>query len=133
VFDIFSKEMINLLAICSLSYSDMYIIKPNTSRPANSEKYILFSNHIVPKTHKREDISRQLFTCIKNNNVNIPFYKDAYYTMLESLTEYNIIYTFNQIAQIKVALNFDKENKQENLFEKNINICKDWCKRYALD
>ena len=44
VFDLFQEETIKLLACCKIFYKEMHIIKPNTSRPANSEKYIIFKS-----------------------------------------------------------------------------------------
>lgn len=41
VFDIFAQATIDILYILSSLYEKCYIIKPNTSRNANSEKYIV--------------------------------------------------------------------------------------------
>ena len=133
VFDIFSKETIKLISLCSMFYSEMYIIKPNTSRPANSEKYILFMNC----SDRNDNILKELHDCIKyKKNINdIYCNEDIYYTMLKNLTEYNIFYTFNQIAHIKNALKFERIDKKEisYLMNENENICNNWCKRYFLE
>jgi 23S rRNA U2552 (ribose-2'-O)-methylase RlmE/FtsJ len=42
VFDVFNISTIQLIHMISKMYSSYNIIKPNTSRPANSEKYIIF-------------------------------------------------------------------------------------------
>jgi 23S rRNA U2552 (ribose-2'-O)-methylase RlmE/FtsJ len=42
VFDILNVPTIQLIEFISKSYSEFFIIKPNTSRCANSEKYIVF-------------------------------------------------------------------------------------------
>ena len=41
IFDIFTQATIDLLYLLSLLYEKVYIIKPNTSRIANSEKYVV--------------------------------------------------------------------------------------------
>jgi tRNA G37 N-methylase Trm5 len=41
VFDIFTETSIHLLYLLSLIYDEMYIYKPKTSRPTNSEKYVI--------------------------------------------------------------------------------------------
>ena len=41
VFDLFSYTMIQILYIVSSSFDEVYIYKPETSRPANSEKYLV--------------------------------------------------------------------------------------------
>ena len=38
MFDLFTYSSLDLLYILSLSYEKVYIVKPNTSRFANSEK-----------------------------------------------------------------------------------------------
>ena len=41
VFDLFSFTMVQILYIISCSFEKVYIYKPETSRPANSEKYLI--------------------------------------------------------------------------------------------
>ena len=48
IFDIFNKTSIDIVYLLSYYYKTVYIVKPNTSRYANSEKYIVcryFKNH----------------------------------------------------------------------------------------
>lgn len=41
VFDVFTETSVQLLYLLSLCYEEMYAYKPKTSRPTNSEKYII--------------------------------------------------------------------------------------------
>ena len=41
IFDIFSQATIDIIYLLSCFYNEVYITKPNTSRLANSEKYIV--------------------------------------------------------------------------------------------
>jgi 23S rRNA U2552 (ribose-2'-O)-methylase RlmE/FtsJ len=41
VFDLFSYTMVQILYILSSCFEEVYIYKPETSRPANSEKYLV--------------------------------------------------------------------------------------------
>ena len=41
IFDIFTKTTCDILYLLSTLYKQVFIIKPNTSRLANSEKYIV--------------------------------------------------------------------------------------------
>ena len=41
VFDIFTETSVHLLYLLNTLYSEVYIYKPKTSRPTNSEKYIV--------------------------------------------------------------------------------------------
>ena len=44
VFDCYSDEMVELLYILSIHYTNVFITKPYSSRPCNSEKYIVCKN-----------------------------------------------------------------------------------------
>jgi len=46
IFDCFMNHTVDLLYILSSFYQDVYITKPNTSRYANSEKYIVCKKFI---------------------------------------------------------------------------------------
>ena len=55
VFDLFNINSIYLISMLRKYYKYVYFHKPKTSRPANSEKYIicsLFKNNIAPETLK---------------------------------------------------------------------------------
>jgi 23S rRNA U2552 (ribose-2'-O)-methylase RlmE/FtsJ len=56
VFDIFTETSAQLLYLLSLCYSEVYIYKPKTSRPTNSEKYV------VCKRMKLSDSERSKIT-----------------------------------------------------------------------
>ena len=68
VNDIYSKNSIVILYIISLFFEKIYIIKPLTSRPANSEKYILCSKY---KDFNESNIYLQIFKkIIENKDLN---------------------------------------------------------------
>jgi 23S rRNA U2552 (ribose-2'-O)-methylase RlmE/FtsJ len=46
IYDIFTKFTVQLLTLLSTVYEEIYITKPVTSRPANSEKYIVCKNYL---------------------------------------------------------------------------------------
>ena len=46
VFDLFSIPMLKMLEIMKQNFEYLYIYKPETSRPANSEKYIICMNYL---------------------------------------------------------------------------------------
>ena len=45
MFDLFSKISIDIIYLLSIYYEKVYIVKPYTSRYANSEKYIVCINY----------------------------------------------------------------------------------------
>ena len=48
VYDMFTKYTVDMLALLASLYEQVYVTKPNTSRAANSEKYIVCKNFIMP-------------------------------------------------------------------------------------
>jgi peptidase E len=119
----------------------MYIIKPNTSRPANSEKYILFCNYVNHLDHNHKLILEYMKTFIQKNENDIVFVPDytktcetlSFMIFLQKITEYNIYYTFKQISHIRktLTLSVNKE-KMENILNYNLEKCRQWCSDYLI-
>ena len=65
IFDVFTQATIDLLYILSNSYEKVFIVKPNTSRIANSEKYIVCKNFLL---EKRQDFVIKLASIYDNMN-----------------------------------------------------------------
>lgn len=61
VFDIFTETSVQLLYLLSLCYEEMYVYKPKTSRPTNSEKYIVCKNFTLTN-EVRGNITKALQT-----------------------------------------------------------------------
>ena len=59
VFDIFFQSTVDIIYLLSCFYTHVYIIKPNTSRYANSEKYIVCKKFKYTDT---EEISKKLIS-----------------------------------------------------------------------
>ena len=51
IFDCFMQHTVDLLYILSSFYEKVYIMKPQTSRYANSEKYVVCTGFILPSCH----------------------------------------------------------------------------------
>lgn len=134
VFDIFSLDTIKLIATCASCYKEFYIIKPNTSRPANSEKYILFSG--FKKTDANiANIKTIIRSSINENNMTHSLKNiDNLTSVMKLLTKFNTLYTVNQIKNIQDALSIkDLSNAEiEDIQNKNVMICKKWCDTYNL-
>jgi cap1 methyltransferase len=110
IFDIFSKTTLDILYLLSSVYKQVYIVKPNTSRLANSEKYIVCKNF--------KGVSESLSLSIINQ-----------YPKLESI-EY---IGQQQIENISSTLNMihckNKNEKLETFKKNNINKCIQWCEK----
>lgn len=136
IFDIFTQASIDLLYLLSTVYEKVYIIKPNTSRTANSEKYLVCkefrlvdSNSLVKKLSNIYDhFDKNIFI---DRFLNI----DLSYFYINKLEEYNSIFGQQQIENINSTLNLinNSKNDKVELYKKNnIQKCGQWCSRFNL-
>jgi len=133
-FDIFTPISVDFTHLLSSFYRKVYVIKPNTSRYANSERYL------VCKGFKFADTSYLFETfynmlCQLDANRNEFVYrilkKSIPYFFVTRLEEYNAIIGQQQIEIINNTLNMvrttAKADKIEALKKININRCIQWC------
>lgn len=137
MFDTFLKSSIDIIFMLSSLYSEVYITKPDTSRAANSERYI------VCKGFKLEDSSylfdKLYHTLIMLNNTQIDDMTiqsvidvPIPYKFKISIAEVNSILGNQQIENILTTLRFieNKERKGEKINTirtGNIQKCISWC------
>lgn len=136
VFDLFTESSIDILFLLCCLYKKVYIVKPNTSRLANSEKYI------VCKHFKLDSSNTLLFEMLKTFNylnttsnikrilnIEIPYY------FINKIEEYNSLFGQIQIENISSTLNLIdnyRSDKVEVLKKNNISKCITWCQKYNL-
>lgn len=134
MFDTFTQASLGVIYLLSLVYSDVHFVKPNTSRSANSEKYLICEdfklkdpseiiNNLTPIFSSTKQIQR-LFS------IEIPYFYKC------KVEEYNAIFGQQQIETIATTLNLmNKSSSNERLdIIKNIHIkkCVSWCKKCDL-
>lgn len=146
IYDIYSKESIKILYILTIFFEEVLIIKPLSSRPANSEKYLLCRNYIM----NNEDYNKfnELFKkIILSKDLRLLENENAPYRFLKHITNYNKYYTDRQIRYINKTIELiNKINKinssneiiNERLFLKNIynsnkKYAIEWCRNYNID
>ena len=106
IFDIFTLPTIQIIFILSSVYDNVYICKPNTSRIANSEKYLVCKNY----KHNRNIIKYfinnfdNIFSNTTNNIYSILQIKIPY-LFINKIEEYNAIYGQQQIENINFTIN----------------------------
>lgn len=138
-FDTFSKASIQMIYILNTFYENVYIIKPNTSRYANSERYVVCKNFLLKKSDEYLLKLQNILTDMKNYNfidsllsVEIPYF---YIIRLE---EVNAILGQQQLESIVYTLNLiqnnskDLDNKIEQIINSNIQKCISWCVKHNL-
>jgi 23S rRNA U2552 (ribose-2'-O)-methylase RlmE/FtsJ len=135
IFDIFTQATIDILYILSSLYEKCYIIKPNTSRNANSEKYIVCK---VFKASDTSELINKLVTFFNFSNtktitrilnINIP------YLYINKLEDINAILGQQQLENILYTLHLldnNKSDKLELIKKNNIQKCIQWCIKNSL-
>tara|TARA_B110000261_G_scaffold162424_1_gene205980 strand:+ start:318 stop:1436 length:1119 start_codon:yes stop_codon:yes gene_type:complete len=137
VFDLFSIRTIKLISLCSEFYESFIILKPQTSRPANSEKYILFQNYnnILFNNHKKNLMI--LKSTIEHDDLTIFDTYSVIKDVIVGVTKFNVIYTSSQIHFLDKTLklsNTDMNTFVKNKhFQNNVAQCKEWCTKYMLE
>ena len=133
IFDCFMQHTVDILCILSCFYKKVYITKPQTSRYANSEKYIVCLDFIHVSDHDFYPFLVAAFKSMVDTESNGRFLNIAvnhYY--LTRLEEYNMVFGQNQIENIQftVSLIENKHNRQdkiENLVKIHTKKCINWC------
>ena len=144
VFDLFSISMIQILYIISLSFEKVYIYKPDTSRPANSEKYLVC---LYYKDNLSESVKNNLLDIIEIwNNITNTLQEDETIIFenikidnkfIQHLNEYNEKYINSQLFYlnntIKLAENKIEKNQYYEIIQKQLNNAINWCTKYNIE
>ena len=141
IFDSFMQHTIDAIAILSSFYERVYITKPQTSRYANSEKYLVCRGFLFDGN---EEFMPFLLGAFQKMNaleedvtfvsrfLNIPL-TNFFTTRIE---EYNAIFGQQQIENIYYTIslieNKHKNEKIDALIKQNAQKCVHWCIRYDV-
>ena len=143
VFDCFMQHTMDILCILTSFYDKVYITKPNTSRYANSEKYIVCKNFLLPTCEKFFPFIQKAFDRmiappgLVNNmyvhrflNIPLPL------CFVSKLEEYNAILGQQQIENIHYTIllidNKHNQDKIDALIKMNVQKCMQWCVKHDL-
>ncbi len=142
-FDLFSENSMKIIYILSLFYETVTFVKPLSSRPANSEKYLLCENFNTDKLIENDYIIEILKNFLyDDNNIKLNIVIPTKIKLL--ITEYNKYYTDRQIFNINSTIDLieeilSKKNSDiiqkkilRNCYEINIEKCKQWCDKYKV-
>jgi len=127
VFDLFDINTINMIALLRLFYDKITIQKPKTSRPANSEKYLICSNYTLKNKALLNNLKSKITHGVFSIDEIIPL--DLKLNTLIHIYEYNTQFVNSQIFHINKTLTLLHNN-----FVKNTNVekCIEWCKKYDI-
>lgn len=156
IFDIFHKPTIDILYLLSYYYTNVTIMKPYTSRVANSEKYVIcqgfkiadstqiiqqfcdiFPSIIIPQKvaggdHGDADADGECENPVLSTLV--PREHDLYF--LNKIEDLNAMISYQQIENITSTLaiitNHKNAEKLEQYKKTNIGKCIAWCEHYGI-
>lgn len=140
IFDCFMNHTIDLLYILSSFYESVYIIKPYTSRYANSEKYVVCKNFIYANSNSYYEILYETFNKMVDNKgekkVLRFFNTPLNYNFVIKMEEYNAVFGQQQIENIHYTIslieNKFKQEKIDKLLKINVSKCIYWCNKHTV-
>ena len=112
VFDTLTETSVHLIYLLTLCYKEVYIYKPKTSRPTNSEKYVICKYFNLPDKYKQEFINNLK---LLSNNIRTSRNKFISFTLFDKLPSEFLL----SIKEINNSL----LNKQCLYLEKAIYLC----------
>ena len=143
MFDIFSKISVDIIYLLSLYYEKVYIVKPYTSRYANSEKYIVCMNYHTPISEEIINKFNNILLILNKidlNKYNIVSLLDIKHNLffMNNIEEINTILGQRQIENIlytiKIIKNIDKSHEKLHKFKlTNVSKSIKWCKNNDID
>ena len=141
VFDTFSNAIIDVLYLLSSLYKNVYIMKPQTSRNANSERYVICKGYNLNENKERVDyIIEKIYDNF--DNLNSSLYIETIFnfkysrTFISKIEEINIIIGKKQIDNILTTLNLmmnKKFDKIDYYKKKHIQKCIKWCETFDIN
>lgn len=134
IFDTFTEFTVKLMYLLYCLYDKIYIVKPKTSRPANSEKYVLAMGFKGIERDLLESMKRILFNW-SDEIVNLDGIVVAK-EFVKALDDYNRDYVKNQIYYLNSIIDLI-ENKPTKMMYRNIikrqaTSAVEWCNRYGM-
>jgi 23S rRNA U2552 (ribose-2'-O)-methylase RlmE/FtsJ len=138
VFDTFSSSTLELLYLLTYLYEEVNISKPLTSRPANSEKYVICTK--FKTVHNLEEIKDricEIYPNIQSNPYISVLNTEIPNSFLNKVKEVNSIFGQSQISTILSVLTYindeKKVEKTDQLRKSHINKCVKWCKKNHME
>ena len=136
LFDTYTQASIDLLYILSNVYEKVYVVKPYTSRQANSEKYIVCKNFKIVNSFPIVNAMYQVIKLFDNYTHPLRFVNcDISYNFLCAIQEVNAIIGQSQLENISTTLNLIDScpgDRLETLKKNNRNKCVSWCQKFKM-
>ena len=139
-FDIYTIETCKLLYFLCCFYDNVYINKPLTSRPANSEKYIVCKGFKGIDYTYLDEICKILNIWCNiedDNHINDIFSNNLPQSFIDKIRHFNEENTKYQIKNIQKTLDLIEEKKNLSMLsliiENQVKKAKEWCNMYNME
>jgi 23S rRNA U2552 (ribose-2'-O)-methylase RlmE/FtsJ len=138
MFDSFYKPTVEMLFLLSSMYERVHIVKPNTSRSANSERYIVCMGYRYTPNEEIQGAFEGLLASLDPEkyvrsvlSVKVPLF---FYNKIE---EINVVFGQNQLDNIYTTLGLiemrSKKDKIDYYNKQNAQKCVNWCIRHRFE
>lgn len=138
VFDLYTHFSIKIIYILKCFYKTINIYKPSTSRPANSEKYVVASGFLgIDGNYFNELLSMvSLWNYLGEDDIMSDVFEDIPYNFYESMKEYNTSCYKIQDIFIRKTLHIINNKCSmiylKHLLEIQIKNAVNWCQMYKI-
>jgi len=135
-FDLFNILTVKLLYILKKCYKNLYIHKPVTSRPANSERYIICKGFEGVSDETLENLEYMLSSWRDDKIYDIGGL-DLDSRFVNYIESHNTFFVTNQLKYLDKTLEFIKNNPTKGEYNKivagQVLNAVNWCKAYEMD
>jgi 23S rRNA U2552 (ribose-2'-O)-methylase RlmE/FtsJ len=137
IFDVFHKATIDILYLLCYYYNNVSIMKPHTSRIANSEKYIVCQGFKISHSGKIiEQVAGVFSSLCSTQRISSILSQEHDLYFLNKIEEMNAMVSFQQIENITSTLsiitNHRNAEKLDQYKKTNVNKCIAWCEYYEI-
>jgi 23S rRNA U2552 (ribose-2'-O)-methylase RlmE/FtsJ len=144
IFDIFHKPTIDILYLLSYYYTNVTIMKPYTSRVANSEKYIICQGFKIADSAQIiqqfcdvfSDTGLEKDVDSRDRILSSLLAREHELYFLNKIEELNAMISYQQIENITSTLaiitNHKNSEKLEQYKKTNVGKCIAWCEHYGI-
>jgi 23S rRNA U2552 (ribose-2'-O)-methylase RlmE/FtsJ len=143
VYDMFHPNTIHLISYLRRCFLSVHIAKPLTSRPANSEKYLVCCGYDCDEGAKWLSYVKNM-TLLENSEQTCYTSDDAMdLRTWRDIMMYNTYYVCRQVYYIQKTIEtielfecmttVDRIQASSKIIEQNKTECISWCKKYSME
>ena len=135
IFDIHNTTTVGLLFVLSLFFDSMSFVKPLSSRPANSEKYIVCTGYNTQRSTQNKHVLELIREAIDSSDQSILSRINTTVPFFAAILEFNYVYIAHQVLYIHKTIEMitnSKESDVMNKVKKQVKKAIKWCHKYNV-